>query len=34
MASSPKERRRLASIWRAFIEIGFILFLFYFNLLI
>jgi hypothetical protein len=29
----PRQRRRLAAIWRAVIEIGFILFLFYSNLL-
>lgn len=33
MASDPKERGRLAPIWRAIIEIGFIIFLFYSNLL-
>ncbi|MGC1604602.1 MAG: hypothetical protein WA748_03705 [Candidatus Acidiferrum sp.] len=33
MASNPKERGRLAPIWRAIIEIGFIIFLFYSNLL-
>ena len=33
MASNPKERGRLASIWRAIIETGFIIFLFYSNLL-
>jgi hypothetical protein len=29
----PQNRRRLAPIWRAIIEIGFIMFLFYSNLL-
>ncbi len=29
----PQKTRRLAPIWRAFIEIGFIIFLFYSNLL-
>jgi hypothetical protein len=33
MASNPKEPRRLAPIWRAMIEVGFIVFLFYSNLL-
>jgi hypothetical protein len=33
MASKPKEPRRLTSLWRAIIEIGFIIFLFYSNLL-
>lgn len=33
MASDPKEPGRLAPIWRAIIEIGFIIFLFYSNLL-
>jgi hypothetical protein len=33
MASNPKTPRRLAPIWRAIIEIGFITFLFYSNLL-
>jgi hypothetical protein len=33
MAADPKKRRRLAPIWRAIIEIGFIIFLFYSNLL-
>jgi hypothetical protein len=33
MASNPKEPRRLSPIWRAIIEIGFIIFLFYSNLL-
>ena len=32
-APRPHRRRRLAPIWRALIEIGFILFLFYSNLL-
>jgi len=27
--SSPKNHRRLAPIWRAIIEVGFIMFLFY-----
>jgi hypothetical protein len=31
--SSPKKRRSLAPIWRAIIEVGFIIFLFYSNLL-
>jgi hypothetical protein len=31
--SSPKNHRRLAPIWRAIIEVGFIMFLFYSNLL-
>ena len=33
MASNPKERKRLTPIWTAIIEIGFIIFLFYSNLL-
>jgi hypothetical protein len=33
MASNGKETRRLAAIWRAIIEVGFIIFLFYSNLL-
>ena len=33
MGSDQKERGRLAPIWRAIIEIGFIVFLFYSNLL-
>jgi hypothetical protein len=33
MASNPKDPRRLTPIWRAIIEIGFIIFLFYSNLL-
>jgi hypothetical protein len=33
MASDLKKRGRLAPIWRAIIEIGFIVFLFYSNLL-
>ena len=33
MAPGPKEPGRLAPIWRAIIEIGFIIFLFYSNLL-
>jgi hypothetical protein len=33
MGSNQKEPRRLAPIWRAIIEIGFIVFLFYSNLL-
>jgi hypothetical protein len=33
MGSDQKEPRRLAPIWRAIIEVGFIVFLFYSNLL-
>ena len=33
MASNPKSPRKLKPIWRAIIEIGFIIFLFYSNLL-
>jgi hypothetical protein len=33
MSGSPKERGRLAAVWRAVVEIGFIIFLFYSNLL-
>jgi hypothetical protein len=33
MASNPKDSRTLKPIWRAVIEIGFIIFLFYSNLL-
>lgn len=33
MPSSGKNRRRLTPIWRAVIEVGFIVFLFYSNLL-
>jgi hypothetical protein len=33
MASNPEEPRRLAAVWRAIIEVGFITFLFYSNLL-
>jgi hypothetical protein len=33
MTSDPKKPGRLAPIWRAIIEIGFIIFLFYSNLL-
>jgi hypothetical protein len=33
MASNPKGHRKLTPIWRAIIEIGFIIFLFYSNLL-
>jgi hypothetical protein len=33
MVQSPRNRRRLNSLWRAVIEIGFIVFLFYSNLL-
>ena len=33
MTSSPKGPRKLAPIWRAVIEVGFIIFLFYSNLL-
>jgi Na+/melibiose symporter-like transporter len=33
MASNPKERKRLTPVWRAVIEVGSIVFLFYSNLL-
>ncbi len=33
MTSNPNNPRKLAPIWRALIEIGFIVFLFYSNLL-
>jgi len=33
MSSTPKEPRKLTPIWRALIEVGFIIFLFYSNLL-
>jgi hypothetical protein len=33
MASDPKRAPKLAPVWRAIIEIGFIIFLFYSNLL-
>jgi hypothetical protein len=33
MGSNRKEPRRLALIWRAIIEVGFVVFLFYSNLL-
>jgi hypothetical protein len=33
MSSSPKKPRKLAPLWRALIEVGFIIFLFYSNLL-
>jgi hypothetical protein len=33
LEAQPRRRRRLAPLWRALIEIGFILFLFYSNLL-
>jgi hypothetical protein len=33
MDSDPKKPRRLAPIWRAIVEVGFITFLFYSNLL-
>jgi hypothetical protein len=33
MTSDPKRPRRLAPIWRAIIEVAFIIFLFYSNLL-
>jgi hypothetical protein len=33
MASNPKQPRKLTPIWRAMVEIGFIIFLFYSNLL-
>jgi hypothetical protein len=31
--STDKKQRRLAPVWRAFVEVGFIIFLFYSNLL-
>ncbi len=33
MDLNPKDRRKLTPVWRAMIEIGFIIFLFYSNLL-
>jgi hypothetical protein len=33
MSRDPKDSRRLAPLWRAVIEVGFIIFLFYSNLL-
>jgi hypothetical protein len=33
MASSEKKPRKLAPLWRAMVEVGFIVFLFYSNLL-
>ena len=33
MSSIPNERRKLTPIWRAMVEVGFIIFLFYSNLL-
>jgi hypothetical protein len=33
MSSIPKHPRKLAPIWRAMVEVGFIIFLFYSNLL-
>jgi hypothetical protein len=33
MSSNPNPPRKLAAIWRALVEIGFIIFLFYSNLL-
>ena len=33
MVSNPKQPKRLAPAWRAIVEIGFIIFLFYSNLL-
>jgi hypothetical protein len=33
MASNPKQPKRLTPAWRAMVEIGFIVFLFYSNLL-
>jgi hypothetical protein len=33
MSSNPKQPKRLAPAWRAVIEVGFIVFLFYSNLL-
>jgi hypothetical protein len=33
VAANPKQARRLRPVWRAIVEIGFIVFLFYSNLL-
>jgi len=33
MASNPKQPRKLTPAWKAFVEVGFIIFLFYSNLL-
>jgi hypothetical protein len=33
MSSIPKDPRKLTPIWRAMVEVGFIIFLFYSNLL-
>jgi hypothetical protein len=33
MPSSPNKTRKLAPVWRALVEVGFIVFLFYANLL-
>jgi hypothetical protein len=33
MTPDPREPRKLAPVWRALIEVGFIIFLFYSNLL-
>ena len=33
MSSDPNKTRKLAPIWRAMVEVGFIVFLFYSNLL-
>jgi hypothetical protein len=33
MSSSPNKTRKLAPVWRAMVEVGFIVFLFYSNLL-
>jgi hypothetical protein len=33
MSSDPKRPKRLAPVWRAVVEVGFIIFLFYSNLL-
>jgi hypothetical protein len=33
MPSSPNKTRKLAPVWRAMVEVGFIVFLFYSNLL-
>jgi len=33
MASSEKKPRKVAALWRAMVEVGFIVFLFYSNLL-
>jgi hypothetical protein len=33
MTPNDKKPRRLAPVWRAFVEVGFIIFLFYSNLL-